>query len=305
MRTLISLLIGLAAMAALGAVAWMASAPRPLEPALAEAASAPGNAEAGRIVFHAAGCASCHQSPGQPNPLRLGGGQELKTQFGSFYAPNISSDPIDGIGAWSGRDFAEALLDGVSPKGEHYYPAFPYPSYRRMPPADVRDLFAYLRTLPPVAGRALPHALVLPFTLRGALGLWKRLYLGPRTFADAPARDASWKLGRYLVEGPGRCGECHSPRDLLGAVIAHRRLTGGSTSDGKDTAPDITAVGLADWSKADIVEALESGRTPKGETFGGAMAEVVRDTAELPPAYREAIADYLKSLTRPGWWFGG
>jgi mono/diheme cytochrome c family protein len=294
------LVVGLATVAALGALAWFASAPRPLEPAVAEAASAPGDADAGRIVFHAAGCASCHKSPGQPDPLRLGGGMELKTPFGSFYPPNISPDAKDGVGAWSGRDFAAALLAGVSPRGEHYYPVFPYPSYRRMTPTDVRDLLAFLRTLPAVAGRSPPHAIAFPFALRRSLGLWKRLYLGPRAFPDAPDRDASWKLGRYLVEAPGHCGECHSPRNLLGAVVANRRLSGAPIADGKGKAPDITAAGLKDWSKADIVEALTSGFTPTGDTLGGPMAEVVRETAQLPPAYREAIADYLKSLTPGG-----
>jgi mono/diheme cytochrome c family protein len=99
---------------------------------------------------------------------------------------------------------------------------------------------------------------------------------------------------------PGHCGECHSPRDLLGGIIADRRLTGAPTPDGKAKAPDITAVGLKDWSKADIVEALTSGFTPTGDTLGGPIAEVARNIAELPPAYREAIADYLKSLTQAG-----
>ncbi|MGD0184386.1 MAG: cytochrome c [Roseiarcus sp.] len=294
-------LAGLATIAALGAAAWLASAPLSLDPAIAEAVAAPGSASAGRIVFFAGGCDSCHMSPGQSDPLRLGGGRELKTPFGSFYPPNISPDPKDGIGAWSAQDFAHALLDGVSPSGEHYYPAFPYTSYRRMSAPDVRDLFAFLRTLPAVAGRAPPHALAFPFTLRRGLGLWKRLFLGPRAFPDAPGRDAAWKLGRYLVEGPGHCAECHSPRNMLGAILAHRRLTGGPLPEGKGKAPDLTAAGLKDWSNADIVEALASGFTPTGDSLGGPMAATVRNTAELPPAYREAIVDYLKSLPAGAW----
>lgn len=297
MKKLLLPLAGLAAIAALGAAAWFASAPRPLGPAIAEAVAAPGDAAAGRIVFFAAGCDSCHMSPGQSDPLRLGGGLALRTPFGVFYPPNISSDPKDGIGAWSARDFARALFTGVSPQGEHYYPAFPYTSYRRMSWSDARDLFAFLRTLPAVAGRAPPHSLAFPFTIRRGVGLWKRLYLGRRAFPDAPGRDASWKLGRYLVQGPGHCAECHSPRDILGGIIAHKRLTGAPLPDGKGKAPNITAAGLKDWSKADIVEALSSGFTPTGDTLGGPMAATVRNTAELPASYREAIADYLKSLT--------
>jgi mono/diheme cytochrome c family protein len=296
MKKALLVLAGLAIIVALGAAGWFASAPRSLSAIVAQEVDAPGEAAAGRIVFFAAGCDSCHMSPGQSDPLRLGGGREVKTPFGSFYPPNISQDVQDGIGAWSADDFAGALLLGVSPRREHYYPAFPYTSYRRMTPIDVRDLFAFLRTLPAVSGRAPPHALAFPFTIRRGVGLWKRLFLGAAALPDAPGRDAAWKLGRYLVEGPGHCAECHSPRNILGAIVAHRRLTGGPLPDGKGKAPDITAAGLKDWSKADIVEALASGFTPTGDSLGGPMAATVRNTAELPAAYREAIAGYLKSL---------
>jgi len=104
-------------------------------------------------MFFAGGCDSCHSTPGQPDPLRLGGGLELKTPFGLFYPPNISSDPADGIGAWRDVDLANALLSGVSPKDRHYYPDFPYISYQRMDASDVADLIAFLRTLAPVQGR--------------------------------------------------------------------------------------------------------------------------------------------------------
>ncbi len=297
MKNALLVLAGLAIIVALGAAGWFASAPRSLSAIVAQEVDAPGEAAAGRIVFFAAGCDSCHMSPGQSDPLRLGGGREVKTPFGSFYPPNISQDVHDGIGAWSADDFAGALLLGVSPRREHYYPAFPYTSYRRMKPVDVRDLFAFLRTLPAVAGRAPPHTLAFPFTIRRGVGLWKRLFLGANALPDAPGRDAAWKLGRYLVEGPGHCAECHSPRNMLGAIVAHRRLTGGPLPDGKGKAPDITAAGLKDWSKADIVEALSTGFTPSGDSLGGPMAATVRNTAELPASYREAIADYLKSLT--------
>src|SRR5271167_3845361 len=130
-----------AAFVAAAAVAtWLAAAPRGVSAEVASAVSAAGDPEAGRNVFFIAGCESCHMSPGQKDPLRLGGGMELKTPFGSFYPPNISPDPVDGIGKWSAADFANALMAGVSPPGEHLYPAFPYTSYCRMSIKDVRDL---------------------------------------------------------------------------------------------------------------------------------------------------------------------
>ena len=112
---------------------------------------------------------------------------------------------------------------------------------------------------------------------------------------DDAGRSAAWRVGRYLVEGPGHCAECHSPRDIFGGIRASARLTGGPLPDGKGKAPPLTAAGLKDWSVADIAEALSSGFTPSGNSLGGPMAAVVRNTAELPPAYREAIAEYLKS----------
>ena len=211
----------------------------------------------------------------------------MKTAFGSFYPPNISPDEKDGIGAWSAVDFANALLEGVSPSGTHLYPAFPYTSYRRMAPKDVRDLFAYMKTLPPVAGRPPPTSLAFPFDFRRGVGLWKLWYLGPLGNPDSSRKSDSWRLGRYLVEGPGHCAECHSPRDFLGGIIATKRLTGGPMPDGKGKAPSLTASALADWSKADIAEALSSGFTPSGDSLGGAVVAI--DTND-----RTAVANASK-----------
>ena len=138
---------------------WALTAPRAAvspSPALEQG----GDAARGRLVFFAGGCASCHMTPKQDDPLRLGGGLELKSPFGSFYAPNISSHPTDGIGRWSAADLANAMLAGVSPAGAHYYPAFPFTSYAGVRLEDVRDLMAFLRTTPPVEGRARPRPAV-------------------------------------------------------------------------------------------------------------------------------------------------
>ena len=289
--------IGLVCFALAAVAAWALSAPRPLYSAEdGPAMEAGGDAAAGRIVFLAGGCNSCHATPGQPDPLRLGGGFELKTPFGSFYPPNISPDPDDGIGRWKVVDLANALMAGVSPDGRHYYPALPYTSYQNMKIGDVRDLMAFLRTLPAVHGRPPAHRLAFPFSIRRGVGLWKLLYLDHARLDPDPSKSAAWNLGRYLVEGPGHCAECHSPRDFLGGIIAARRFTGGPTPEGKDKAPDITGHGLAQWSQADIVGALATGITPDGDSLGGPMAAVVRDAGQLPAGYREAIAEYLKSL---------
>jgi mono/diheme cytochrome c family protein len=278
-------------------LAWGISAPkRRFTVAAWQASEKPGDPARGRRIFFVGGCDSCHQTPDQPDPLQLGGGLELKTPFGSFYPPNISSDPVDGIGTWRPVDLANTLLSGVSPRGQHYYPAFPYTSYQRMKPADVADLFAFLRTVPAVRGRPPAHDLTFPFSIRRALGLWKLLYFDDVGLQPDPKQSSQWNLGRYIVEGPGHCGECHTPRNLLGAVKPSLHLAGAHTPDGKGNAPNLTAAGLADWTNADIVEALTSGFTPDGDVLGGGMTSVVRNLAQLPKSDREAIADYLKSL---------
>lgn len=284
-----------------GALLWVLSAPKPrYSPEEWQAIAASGDPAAGRLVYFAGGCESCHKSPGQPDPLRLGGGLELKTPFGSFFAPNISSDPADGIGRWRSVDIANALLSGVSPDGQHLYPAFPYPSYQRMTPADVANLIAFLRTLAAVPGRAPPDALNFPFSLRRLVGLWKLLYFDNSGLPPDPGKNAQWNRGRYLVEGPGHCGECHTPRGLLGQMDETRGLTGAPLPDGHGKAPNLRGGDFANWTVADVVEALTSGFTPSGDVLGDGMTAVVRNLAQLPEADREAIAVYLKSLLRLG-----
>jgi mono/diheme cytochrome c family protein len=253
----------------------------------------------GRVMFLAGGCAACHMTPKQKDEARLGGGLELRTAFGKFFVPNISSDIRDGIGAWSEAQFVTAMTKGTSPAGEHLYPAFPYPSYARMHVADVRDLFAYLKTLPPVAGRGRPHDLKFPFNIRRAVGLWKLLFLDDRPFAPDPKHSAEWNRGAYLVNGPGHCAECHSPRNHLGAIVASRRLDGGPSPTGQGGVPSIRQDKLGNWSVADIMETLTSGDTPDSDRVGGAMVEVVRNISQLSDADRRAMAVYIKSLAPP------
>ncbi len=250
----------------------------------------------GKEMFEAGGCVSCHAVPGQSDRSRLGGGLALRSPFGTFYAPNISPDPRDGIGGWTEAQFVTALTRGTSPDGRHYYPAFPYTSYQRIRVDDVRDLFGYLLTLPPVQGRGRDHELRFPFTIRRGIGLWKLMFLDGRPFVPDGARSAVWNRGAYLVNGPGHCAECHSPRNLFGAVITSERFAGAPSLDGKGFVPNITQLHLKEWSDKDLAYLLESGMTPDGDAVGSNMAEVVRNTAQLSADDRTAIADYVKSL---------
>ena len=289
------LLIAAAGILAIGFAAfWIITAPASV-PASALPPRTP-DLENGKVMFYAGGCASCHASTGQRDATRLGGGLALESRFGTFYAPNISPDRDDGIGRWNEADFITALWKGTSPQGQHYYPAFPYTSYQRIALDDARDLFAYLRTLPAVAGKAPPHQVPFPLNWRRLLGGWKFLFLDGQPFRPDPSKSAQWNRGAYLVNGPGHCAECHSPRNLLGGIEAGMRFAGGPDIEGKGWVPNITQKGLADYSETDIAYLLETGQTPDGDSVGGAMTAVIRNTSQLPAADREAMAVYLKSL---------
>jgi mono/diheme cytochrome c family protein len=299
------LTLGAAGVVAVLAVAfWAATIPATV-PAAALPPRTP-DLDNGRTMFDIGGCSSCHATP-NPDPAkvertRLGGGLALKSPFGTFYVPNISPDVADGIGGWSEADFVSALWKGTA-HGKHLFPAFPYPSYQHMELADVRDLFAYLKTLPPVAGRSRRHRLAFPFSVRRLVGVWKLLFLHGGPFVPDATRSAQWNRGAYLVNGPGHCAECHSPRNVLGAIIDSERFAGGPAADGKGWVPNITPAGLQHWSaediawsEKDIASFLSDGMNPAGDFAGGAMAEVVRNTALLTDADRAAIAAYIASL---------
>jgi mono/diheme cytochrome c family protein len=250
----------------------------------------------GKTMFHAGGCSSCHATPKQDDSTRLGGGLALGSPFGTFYVPNISPHPTDGIGNWSEAQFVTAMIKGTSPDGQHYYPAFPYTSYQRARFDDLRDLFAYIKTLPQVQGRVRDHDMQFPFDIRRGLGLWKILYLDNASFVPDRAKSAAWNRGAYLVNSFGHCAECHSPRDFLGGIIDSQRFAGGPTPDGKGWVPNITQQALGKWSEKDIAYLLETGDLPDGDSVGGEMVPVVRNLAQVPAGDREGMAAYIKSL---------
>jgi mono/diheme cytochrome c family protein len=268
----------------------------PVVVAPATLASYTPNLANGLTTFNAGGCSSCHAVPNQPDRLQLGGGLALPSPFGTFYVPNISSDPTYGIGRWSEADFVTAVLKGTSPDGAHYFPAFPYASYQRAKVEDIRDLFAYLKTLAPVAGKTRDHDMPFPFNIRRNVGIWKWLFMDGKPFAPDASRSASWNRGAYLVNGLGHCAECHSPRNFLGGIVEAQRFAGGPNPEGEGWVPNITQQGLAEWSAKDIAYFLETGQTPDGDSAGGSMARVIKNTSQLSAEDRDGMAEYLKSL---------
>jgi mono/diheme cytochrome c family protein len=288
-------IVGLAVIAALVGfgVFWLVTIPATV-PASALAPHSPDLAN-GKVIFFAGGCASCHATPEQDDKTRLGGGIALKSPFGTFYAPNISSDPAEGIGRWSEADFVTAMVKGTSPDGQHLYPAFPYTTYQHARFDDLRDLFAYLKTLPTVQDKSRPHDLPFPFNIRRTLGGWKILFLNGEPFKPDPAKDAVWNRGAYLVNALAHCAECHSPRNALGGIVPSQRFAGGPDPEGEGWIPNITQHELKEWKEKDIVEVLTTGMTPD-DKVGGSMVGVVRSTSQLSAEDRLAIATYIKLL---------
>ncbi|MEM7645000.1 MAG: cytochrome c [Pseudomonadota bacterium] len=255
-----------------------------------------GDAGRGETVFWAAGCASCHAADDAEGAARLilTGGQAFPSDFGTFYAPNVSMHPEAGIGAWTFPQFADAVQRGVSPDGDHYYPAFPYTAYGLAEIQDIADLWAFWQTLPATDAASRSHEVGFPFSIRRAVGAWKLLY-APDGFTLPQPDDPQIARGRYLAEALGHCGECHTPRDALGGLDRTRWLAGAPNPTGQGRIPNVTPAALT-WSASEIAAYLNDGFTPDFDSAGGHMVAVIRNLANLSDADRAAIAAYLKAV---------
>ena len=265
-----------------------------LMPALADE-----QVERGRYLTTAAGCITCHTED-VDGAVPFAGGRPLVSDFGTFYAPNITPDPDTGIGRWTEADFLRALREGRSPQGEAYFPAFPFPSYTGITDADAAAIFAYLRSLPATRQASRDHE--MPWYLRPRMGaaMWQSLYFEAGAFVPDPARTPEWNRGAYLVRHLGHCAECHSPRGRMGALLPERELAGNPAGPEGRKVPNITPHeqdGIGEWSASEIETFLEIGMEPDGDFVGAGMGEVIEEnTAKLSPEDRRAIATYLLSL---------
>ena len=256
----------------------------------------------GEVLFDAGSCGSCHKAadgaPGADEGLPTGSAA-FPTPIGTFYPGNLTPDPETGIGRWSAAEFASAVTRGVSPGGRHYFPAFPYPSFRLMPLEDVLDLRAYLLSLPAARSPNREPDVPMSAIARRGVGLWKRLALDDRRFEADPARSDSWNRGAYLTNAPGHCGECHTPRDWLMIPDESRHFEGGPHPDGKGRVPSLE--GLVERGRykdvSDLTLALQFGETLGYDKLAsGKMAEIQMNLARLPESDVQAISEYLLSL---------
>ena len=291
----------LVALLVAGAAAfWALTRPSPLPAAAIPAHTI--DLHNGETLFHAGSCLACHKAPdGAPGADRglPSGGTPFRTPVGVFYPQNLTPDRETGLGRWSEVDFVNAMRFGISPRGTHYFPAFPYVSYRAMTMADLLDLRAYLMSLPPVRSPSPPAAVpLLPLARRG-VGLWKRVAFRRPPWSPEPGHAPSWTRGAYLVNAPGHCGECHTPKDWLMVADESRHLAGGPHPGGEGKVPSLRGlVARKKYKDADdLVLALQNGETLGYEHLSsGGMAAIQESLARLPESDVRAIAEYLLSL---------
>jgi mono/diheme cytochrome c family protein len=256
------------------------------------------NVENGKVIFNAGNCSACHMTPGQDDRTQLAGGLKMVSPFGTFYTPNISSDKTQGIGGWTEVEFVNAMKRGTGRKGEHLYPAFPYASYSLLKTSDVRDLHAYMLTLPASSTPSKPHELKFPFNLRMAVGGWKFLYFKPQEFVADATKSPAWNRGKYIAEGPAHCAECHSPRNSLGGLEPGKEYAGAPNLEaGGRFANNITPSkdGIGDWTAQDMADFLKSG-TDKCFNEPAGMKEVLESTKNYSDEDAAAMGEYFHSL---------
>jgi len=248
----------------------------------------------GEYLSKAAGCLGCHTEE-KKDAVPYAGGRALKTPFGTFHGPNITPHKEAGIGAWSEADFVRAMREGRRPDGANLFPAFPYPSFTKMSDADLRDLWVYLRSLPANATPSRPHELGFFFRWRFFVGIWKWLFFTPGAFVADTAKSEALNRGAYLVQALGHCGECHTPRNFLGAPKKDRFLAGAKL--GETAVPNITPTRLKKVSDGELKEVLQTGMTSDGDVLAESMGEVVRNTtSQLSVPDLNAMIAYLRSL---------
>ncbi|MEO7055372.1 MAG: cytochrome c [Caldimonas sp.] len=286
-----------AALVSAAAIAWLSvrdgSAPQTGAPAVTGAVgTGPG---VGEYLVRAGNCEGCHTARGG---ARFAGGRAIETPFGIVFSSNLTPD-ASGLGGWSSDDFWRALHNGRSRDGHLLYPAFPYPNYTGLARADADAMFAYLKTVTPVAQANKAHALGFPFDQQAALAVWRALFFRPASFQPEPSRSPDWNRGAYLVETLGHCNACHSQRNVFGATADPLDLAGGLIPMQNWYAPSLTdaaEASVADWPVADIVALLKTGVTERA-TVQGPMAEVVAGSTQyLHDSDLAAMATYLKAL---------
>jgi mono/diheme cytochrome c family protein len=285
--------IGAVIVIAVQALGWQ-PAIAPIAPP-APSSFAPKLVATGEALAGAGNCVACHTARGG---AANAGGRPFTTAIGTFYSPNITPDPETGIGAWSEAAFTRALREGIARDGRHLFPVFPYDHFTKLTAPDIKALYAYFMTRPPVKAPDKSNTVPFPLDVRPLQALWKLIYFKPGPYQPDPQRDAQWNRGAYLAEGLAACGACHTARNALGAEqVGHPyggAMFGGWVSTPLDVSPSPTR-----WSEAEVFAYLRNGESPPHGVAVGPMRLVVKGLSKLPDADLTAIAAYFVSLNRP------
>ena len=238
-------------------------------------------------------CAECHTVKGGQ---AFAGGYAMATPFGVIYSTNITPDPETGIGTWSEAAFARALHEGIAQDGSHLFPAFPFDHFTKVSDEDVRAIYAYLMTRPPIWARSPANTIPFPFNIRAFQEGWKILFFRSGRFEPVPSKSEEWNRGAYLALGLSHCGACHSPRNLLGAEKTNAPYA-GAVVDGW-VAPPLTAANPAPlpWTQDELNTYLRRGVTALHGSAAGPMSPVIHGLATLPESDVEAIATYFADI---------
>jgi mono/diheme cytochrome c family protein len=287
----IALLILILAAAAFGALLWSWQEPVIARIAVpSRSAFAPALIAKGAKLAAIGDCVVCHTAPGgRP----YAGNRAIPTPFGTIYSTNITPAPGNGIGHWSEAAFRRAMRRGISRDGRHLYPAFPYPHYTRLDDDDLRALYAFIMTRPPVDAFVAANELPFPLNEPWLMPVWNHLFLDRMPLKPDPAKTAAWNRGRYLVEGLGHCGDCHTPRNLLGAEETSQALAGGFAEGWRGPALDAASPAPVPWDEAHLLTYLQHGRDSEHGAAAGPMQEVTDALARADGDDVRAIAAYL------------
>ena len=255
-----------------------------------EVSSSDEEIEKGKYLVTAGGCISCHRGQTELTSETLAGGLGIETEFGTFYAPNITPDTSTGIGSWKAEDFIRALKHGRQPSGGFYYPSFPYRAYSKLSDEDVLSMAAYLMSQEPVSMQ-IPDPETPIWLARWMIAGWNKLADLSEPFNEI-YDDAQLNRGAYLARNLGHCGECHTPRNGLGIPDYSREFAGAELGD--EIIEPIDADSLKEWTANNFDIFLLLGLKPDGEFVGGDMNEVIEhNTSKLTNEDRDALAAFF------------
>jgi mono/diheme cytochrome c family protein len=256
----------------------------------------------GKYLTTMGDCVGCHMAEGG---IPYAGGQYMAMPFGRISTPNITPDVNTGIGNYTDAGFIRLMRGGVTPSGQHIYPAMPYPWYATLSNDDILAIKAYLFSLPPINAPRLPNTIWFPFNLRPAIAGYNALFIGDR-FQPDPRLNAEQNRGAYIVNGLEHCGECHNHRNFLGNSAVALSVLGGPITQWY--APSLRfdpMTGLGRFSDSDIVQFLKEGHSPSMGTVAGPMSEVVDySTKYLTDSDLHAIVAYLHTLPPTPTYYG-